>query len=142
MNSTGRVFTLPNGSEIKLAIDDDGDGQQETPIDYCLMDFNDEEHGSEGSIATEDSSEHEEPSESELLEDGPSDHEEGPDPEQEMHEALRSDCTAYDFAIREGAEWTSLQADTQQAQEVLNGMSDEQRAIVWVLAHRQTHVAL
>ncbi len=59
-----------------------------------------------------------------------------------MHEALRSDCTAYEFAIREGAEPTSPQADSQQAQEVLNGMSDEQRAIVRVLAHRQTHVAL
>ncbi len=55
-------------------------------------------------MVTEDSSEHEESLESELLEDGPSDHEEGPDPEQEMHEVLRSDRAAYDVAIREGAE--------------------------------------
>lgn len=44
MSSTGRVFTLPNGSKIELAINDDGDGQQETPIDYQLTDLNDEEH--------------------------------------------------------------------------------------------------
>ncbi|PBL04562.1 hypothetical protein ARMGADRAFT_1071011 [Armillaria gallica] len=133
-NRVGSTHSAPvnrNWSEVELAIDDDGDEQHELPIDYRLNEFNDEEHGSGGSIVTEDSSEHEEFSESELSEDGSSNHEEGPDPEQEMHEALRSDHAAYDFAIREGAEWTGPQADTQQAQEVLNGMSDEQCTIVW-----------
>ncbi len=59
-----------------------------------------------------------------------------------MHEALRSDRAAYKFATGEGEEWLNPQADVHQAQEALDGMSNEQQAVIRVLAHRQTHVAL
>lgn len=144
--STGRgMFTLPNGLEIEVVIDDDGPKNQEEPIDYCLM-----VHKPEEQVVSKGSSEHEESSglesesesESESQHEGPPEQEEGPAEEHKMCKALRSDRAAYGFATREGAEWTDPQADSQQVQEVLDGMSDEQCAIVRVLAHRQTHVAL
>lgn len=48
----------------------------------------------------------------------------------------------HDFATKKGMEWLNLQADAQQVQEMLNGMSDEQHMIIKVLAYRQTHVVL
>lgn len=141
MASVGhQIFSLPNGSEFELFIDNDRGERQEIPIDQWPM----EEFGDDQSPTDHDESEGESNNgqESELADKELSQGEEDLNPVQSMREALRSDHAAYNLTACEGGEWTSLQADAQQAQNALHEMSDEQRAIIRVLAHRQTHVAL
>ncbi|KAK0430215.1 hypothetical protein EV421DRAFT_1913211 [Armillaria borealis] len=116
--------------------------ENDAPVNRNWCQYNNEEHDSEEQEASEDSSEQEESSGSESENERPSELDEDPTPVQDLHEALRSDCAAYELATREDGEWANPQVDAVQVQEVLSGMNDEQRAVVRVLAHRQTHVAL
>ncbi|SJL11858.1 uncharacterized protein ARMOST_15269 [Armillaria ostoyae] len=134
-----RMFILPNGSEFKLTIDDDGNDHQEAPINYRLM-----EHGyqSNKNDLSEETSKEEEFSEAESLEEGPSEDKEGSNHASELCKALKSDRTTYEYATRDGREWADPQADVQQVQEALHRMSDEQYAVIRGLAHKQTYIAL
>ncbi|KAK0445057.1 uncharacterized protein EV420DRAFT_1484480 [Desarmillaria tabescens] len=126
-NDGSHMFTLPNGSEFELFIDDDGTERHDIPIDQRLM----EEVGGVG-----------QPEKLRTKDEESSQDEGDPEHPQDMCEALRSDHVAYEFVTHKNGEWMSLQADAQQAQDALHEMSDEQCTIIRVLANRQTHVAL